>query len=118
MSEEFANLWPTLMVVCIVVWSLTLIITIYNAYEYLYKLSRWKFIPISLTYLAIIASAILSIIYSCERLTPSSGVNTNEADWVFFFSNLRLAAQVGCIGFAGMVIELILKVRLMETSIA
>ena len=62
------------MVTLIVMWSLLLVLIIFNAYSYLYKLMKYKFAPMVMVYLGNSALACLVIAYFSERLNDNSRV--------------------------------------------
>ena len=79
-----ADVWIGLEVFLIIFWALLLILICFNAYNYLYKMTKYKFAPMVMVYVGNAVLACLIIVYFSERLDDNSIVNTTESAWVYF----------------------------------
>jgi len=69
-----------------------------------------------LVYGGMTLASVLIILYYIEKEVKDSLYNTNEAFWVYFSTNIRLACLVTILGYIGLVIELSLKLKMMQSS--
>ena len=106
----------SLNVAIIVIYLLNLLFTLLNAYLYLWKLSKYRFMPFVLLYVGMASLCCLVIAYSAQCITPGSRINTSESAWVYYFVNMKTTSMVSMIGFSGLIIDLLLMLRLMRQS--
>ena len=97
-------------------WIALFIVTLLNVYNFLYKMRKYRFMPILLTYIGMLGLCVLSIIFFAEALAPGSRLNTNESTWVYYQANIRLCCHIALIGYGGMIIELILSIQMMQQA--
>ena len=108
--------WEIFEVISVCLWSSLLSLLGYNMYNYLLKKKGYKFIPMLLAYSSMTLLSILVICYYIERINKESFINTNESAWFFYVANIRLTCLVAILGYTGLVIELSLKLQMMQTS--
>ena len=100
----------------IIIYSMNLAFTLLNAYFYLWKLSKYRFVPFVLLYTGMSCLCCLVIAYSVQCISPGSNINVSEAAWVYYFVNMKTFSMVSIIGFSGLIIDLLLMLRLMRDS--
>ena len=103
--------WSSLEILLIIMWALLLILILFNAYNFLYKMTKYKFAPMVLVYVGNAAIACLTIAYFCERLDGASRVQTSESAWIYYQANIRLACLIAIIGYIGLLYELRLMLK-------
>ena len=112
-NEDLATEDKAFAVCIIVIYSLCLLLTVINAYLYLLKLSKYKFLPLLLLFTGIGVVCCLVIANFAEYINPGSNMNKNEATWLFYMINIRLFSLVFIVGFCGLIVDLLLMLRLM-----
>ena len=110
------NLWTYVEVTLIGLWALLLVLIIFNAYNYLYKMTKYKFAPMVMLYVGNAVLACLVVVYFSERLDMHSRVWRSESAPIFFQSNMRLACTIAILGFIGLIVELRLMLLAINES--
>ena len=100
------GVWSGLEILLIIMWALLLILIFFNAYNFLYKMTKYKFAPMVMVYVGNVAIAGLIIAYFSERLDANSRVQTSESAWIYWQANIRLACLIAIVGYIGLLIEL------------
>ena len=100
----------------ITIYGLSLAFTLLNAYLYLWRLSKYRFMPFLLLYVGMIGMCCIVIGYYAECITPMSKVNSTESAWVYFMINMRLSCLISIIGYSSLIVDLLLMLRLMRKS--
>ena len=62
-KDFHGEVWSGLEILLIIMWALLLILIFFNAYNFLYKMTKYKFAPMVLVYVGNTALACLVIIY-------------------------------------------------------
>ena len=64
-------------VALIIIYGMNLAFTLMNAYLYLWKLSKYRFVPFVLLYMGMSCLCCLVIAYSVQCISPSSKINVS-----------------------------------------
>ena len=99
MTGDIHGFWKALEIIAVCFWVLLLLIILYNGYHYLYKMQRFRFIPMVLVYVSMIVADLIVIAYFAS---PDHTV----AGWVYYSCNLSLVAILAMLGYTCMLIEL------------
>ena len=99
MTGDLYGLWKAAEITAVCFWVLLFIIILYNGYHYLYKMQRFRFIPMVLVYVSMMVAVLIVIAYFAN---PDHTV----AGWVYYSCNLSLVALLAMLGYTCMLIEL------------
>ena len=105
-----------LVVTMISLWAFFLVFTLVNAYLYLLKMRKYRFIPFLLLYVGMASLSCFVIAYYVMSLDLNNVVYTQEGFWLLYEGNMKASVLVALIGFGGLIIDLLLMLRLMTQS--
>lgn len=109
-----STLFKVFEILLISLWILILVPLFFNIYHYLYKQGKYRFVPMVLVYVGLVCESAITVAYHIERIDADSRINTHESTWIYFSANMRLACLVSILGYGGLLIELNLKLRMLQ----
>ena len=100
----------------LILWSFCLLLTLINSYLYLFKLNKYKVMPLLILLVGMVILCSIVLVFYIECVLSDSKINSNESAWLFFMINMKLCYLLTIIGFSGLIIDLLLMINLMVDS--
>lgn len=100
----------------VALWVIVLVPICYNIYHYLVRERKYKFIPMLLVYVGQLSMVLIILAYFITKETD--GNKRQMEQWSYFTINMRLACLICILGFSGLVIELSLKLKMLQQTSA
>ena len=100
----------------VAMWCFQLIFTLITGYLYLWKLRKFKFLPLLILYISMVVTSVTVITYYTQCIIPSSVVNTDRASWLFYMIIIKLGCLIGVVGYNGLIIDLLLMLNVLTKS--